>query len=411
MRLPPSPAKRRFVSSRESELLRLAAFPVQNARQQSEALELLDGSVDWQSMLRAAQFQRVLPLVARNLKALPPGRLPSGVARTLSLHAAAVRRTNEAFAAELARLVARFRAAGIEVIVYKGPAVAALYYGDIGLRSFGDLDFLVRRAELTAVRQILEQDGYEPSQTLTEEERVRFEEHAKEYSFVRGPLMVEPHWSLTQPRYPFAIDYEGLWQRSQLREMFGGQLRVFAPEDELLILCACGAKSGWERLQMVCDVAAAMCAMPSLDAQACLERARRLGMLRILLLGCYLASELFDAAVPEPLRRSMEADRAIPALAKRIAASLLEIPPPPENDEPWRYSSLLMAMRERPSDKARYFIRSTTTPTLLHLQRMPLPGSLHGLYRVLVPLYDYLLVPTWRYASSALSRMTRRADV
>jgi hypothetical protein len=399
------------VASRESELLRLAAFPVPNAEQRKAAVELLDGRVDWQSMLRAAQIQRVISLVARNLKALPAGRVPSEVARTLGLHALAVRRSNEAFAAELGRLVARFRAAGIEIIVYKGPAVAELYYGDVGLRSFGDLDFLVRRADLGAVRRMLEQDGYEPKETLTEEERIHFEEHGKEYCFVRGPLMVEPHWSLTQPRYPLAIDYEGLWQRSRLHEMFGAQLRVFAAEDQLLILCVCGAKSGWERLQMVCDVAAALGAMPSLDAQACLAHARRLGMLRILLLGCHLASELFDAAVPEPLQRSIAADSAIPRLAKRIATSLLAIPPLPENDEPWRYSSLLMAMRERPADKVTYFIRSTTTPTLLHLQRMPLPTSLHGLYRVLVPVYDYLLVPTWRYASSAVGRMTRRAGL
>lgn len=405
------PAKRPSAASRESELLRLASFPVAHVEQQTELLRLLDERLDWQSMLRAAQFQRVIPLVARNLRALPAGRIPPEVARTLSFHALAVRRSNEAFAAELARLVNRFRAARIELIVYKGPAVAALYYGDVGLRSFGDLDFLVRRSDLGAVRRILEQDGYEPKETLSEEERVRFEEHGKEYCFVRGPLMVEPHWSLTQPRYPFEVDYEDLWQRSRLQDLFGAQLRVFAPEDQLLILCVAGAKSGWERLQMVCDVAAALAATPSLDAPACLERARPLGMLRILLLGCRLASELFDAEVPEPLRRAMAEDRVIPALAKRIAAALLRIPPAPENDEPWRYSSLLMAMRERPRDKARYFIRATTTPTLVHLQRMPLPASLHGLYRLLVPLYDYLLVPTWRYAATALGRMTRRADV
>ncbi len=64
-----------------------------------------------------------------------------------------------------------------------------------------------------------------------------------------------------------------------------------------------------------------------------------------------------------------------------------------------------MAMRERPLDKARYLVRTTTTPASLHLRRMPLPRGLHGLYRVLVPLHDYLLQPTWRYASAALGRV------
>jgi len=217
--------------------------------------------------------------------------------------------------------------------------------------------------------------------------------------------MVEPHWSITARRFPFQVDYDALWTRSQIRDVFGAQLRVFAPEDLLLILCVCGAKGQWKRLQMICDIAAALGALPHVDAHACLARARRTGTARILLLGCHLAHELLAAEIPEPLREPIRADRALPALARRIVAATLEVPPPAGADAaPWHFSSLIMAMRERPLDKARYFVRTTTTPTGLHLQRMPLPRALHGLYRVLVPLHDFLIQPTWRYAAAVLSR-------
>ncbi len=244
--------------SREAQLLLLALRIGPADLRLEELRTLLRTPVDWESALRAAQAHHVVPLLAGNLKALPAGLIPRAVARTLTLHELAVRRQNAVFCAELARLTERFRALGIEVIAYKGPVLAELCYGDVGLRSFGDLDFLVRSEHLNAVCRTLEADGYRLPTQLTESQRVHFEREFKEYCFVRGPIMVEPHWSITARRFPFAIDYEALWTRSEVRDLFGARVRVLAPEDLLLILCVCGAKGKWKRLQMIYDVAAAL---------------------------------------------------------------------------------------------------------------------------------------------------------
>ena len=397
-------------SSREARLL-LALWITPDEARLSGMRALIEPPLDWETAVRAAQSHHLLPLLAHNLKALPADLVPASVLSTLNLHELAVRRKNALFAAELARLTDRFREGGIEVIAYKGPVLAELCYGDLNLRSFGDIDFLVRSEHLPEVCRVLEQDGYHWKRPPTEELRAHIEREFKEYCFVRDPIIVEPHWSITARRFPFPIDYEALWARSEIHALFGTHIRLFAPEDLLLILCVCGAKGKWKRAQMIYDVAAALTSLRNLDAGVCLARARETGTERILLLGCHLAHELLGVPVPGPLLQRMRRDRTLPVLTRSLLSTTLQVSPSPAagaQNFPWRFSPLIMAMRERPLDKARYLLRTTTTPTALHLQRMPLPSGLRGLYRLLVPLHDYLLQPTWRYALAALGRVGLR---
>ena len=64
MGAPSSITKGRFGSSRESELLRLAAFPVPNAQQQSEVVGLLDGRSDFIASRKAAPSEAMVLLIS-----------------------------------------------------------------------------------------------------------------------------------------------------------------------------------------------------------------------------------------------------------------------------------------------------------------------------------------------------------
>ena len=69
--------------------------------------------------------------------------LPSAI--ELSLHSSYETNLRRSlwFAGELARILTGFERAQVKAIPYKGPTLAQLVYGDLGLRSFSDLDFLV----------------------------------------------------------------------------------------------------------------------------------------------------------------------------------------------------------------------------------------------------------------------------
>ena len=90
-----------------------------------------------------------MPLLHRASK--QSAALPRDVALRVAARARITANRNELFARELLRLSNVFETMGIRVISYKGPTTAGLLYGDIALRAFGDMDFLVRREDLVRV--------------------------------------------------------------------------------------------------------------------------------------------------------------------------------------------------------------------------------------------------------------------
>jgi hypothetical protein len=311
------------------------------------------------------------------------------------------------FCDELARLGPLLERAGIRVLHYKGPVASERLYGDRYLRTYFDLDFLVARDDIDAVSQLLTREGYKRTDDLAGHEQDHFEREQKEYAFVSGLLCVEPHWSLTARRYPFPVDYAGLWERAIAHDFDGIGLRTFAAADMLLILSMVGAKGRWKRLQMVTDVAQLLKSMDEAAVAGVLASATALGCERIVLVAAYLASVLVEAPLHEAVRASIRRDRkAIEAIAGNVIAQLFE----PRRrrgllaDSPHIFSPLLFAMRERKWDKLAYLWHTTTTPTGVHMKRFPLPPWAYPAYRVIVPVHDYAAVPLVNAARVWLDR-------
>jgi hypothetical protein len=122
--------------------------------------------------------------------------------------------------AGLAReLIPRFEAAGVRVLVFKGPLLAAQTCGDPAGRGGGDLDLLVDPAEVEASIAVLEGagfqrlPGYAPHQLRRR--AWRYARWAmKELPLTRGPLLVDLHWALTnvQRQRP---GFEAAWRERQ----------------------------------------------------------------------------------------------------------------------------------------------------------------------------------------------------
>jgi hypothetical protein len=227
----------------------------------------------------------------------------------------------------------------------------------------------------------------------------------KEFLFQKGEYALEPHWSLTGRRYPFETDYEGFWRRARRIRLGSASLRVFAPEDLLVVLCLVGAKGRWQRLQMVCDVAECLRTYPELDWPAVIARAKETGTVRILCLALRLAHSLAGASLPAGLEAWVQA----PAISRLEGTFLRELQSAGDVRRflpagPGIFSPLLFRQRERARDRWLYLLRTTTTPTPLHLERMPLPRAIDWLYRVLVPLHDYVAVPLWHVFTPRVER-------
>ena len=279
-------------------------------------------------------------------------------------------------------------------------------YGSVTLRTFHDLDFLVRRSDLGALVNVLEGEGYCNSEDFTPAQFEHFVAEFKEFMFTKGEFALEPHWSIAGRRYPFETDYEGFWQRAQTLTLKGGEVRVLGPEDALLVLCLVGAKGRWQRLQMVCDVAECLRTFPDVSWGTVTDMADATGTLRILHLGLILATELAGIELPSSLDGRIRATGPVVRLAREIVGSMAGTPTSRRflPDSPSIFSPLLFRQRERIGDRWRYLWRTTTTPSVLHMERIPLPKVLFPLYRVVVPLHDYVAFPAGRLFQSLARR-------
>jgi len=363
---------------------------------------------DWQTFIELCQRHQVTPLVVRNLanngEQAGTEILPAKVSRQLRVVATMIEQKNQRFAAELAHLHAAFESAGIEILHYKGASAAVFLYDDVGMRQFGDIDFLFAMQWTEQVLQVLGQCGYQDLRERPDQGDYlyRFE---KDLVLCKGPFIIEPHWSLTARRISIDIDYAALWARSRELPFQSVTLRTFSPEDMLNVLGICGAKAQWQRLQMITDIAQIIRRYPNLDWQYCLSCAERSGSARMIRVGLFAATNWLGAQVPDFVEEWVRCDPRLPGLVSMMCGVLMLDDP----EAAWAYpgptsfNRFMFALHEGVVNKCIYLFRSTTSPSALHLRRFPLPSFLRWLYCLIVPIHDYAAVPAARKVRGWLS--------
>ncbi len=287
-----------------------------------------------------------------------------------------------------------FEAQQILAVPFKGPLLAASVYGDVALRQFSDLDILMHQRDILRAKALPVDQGYRPvlgaegegrNIELNEALEVAHLRFAHAYVFVRpeDAREVDLHWQFTRRYFAFPLDLQDLRERLETVSFADSVVKQFSPEDMLLILCVHGAKSLWQRLLWICDVAELVTARGhDLDWERLLARAERLGVLRMLSLGLQLASNLLDMALPEAVRREVEAEPVAAALAAQIQSRLFVDAQPP-GESAVEKLIMYLSVRERWRDKVQYF---TLTPNVKDLMFLPLPAPLTPLYYMLRPI-------------------------
>ena len=176
--------------------------------------------------------RRLLPLAYRNLGASLTGdpdaqALRDAYRRSWTANQLVLRGAREA--------IDVLRAAGLEVLVLKGAALIESAYDDAGARPMADVDLAVRPEHAEeAARALSGAPGFHP--TVPEPERQLRIRHS--IAFV-GPREVEVdlHCGML-----WLAGLEGeMWRDSIEGEVAGAPVRILAPADQLLQVCAHGA--------------------------------------------------------------------------------------------------------------------------------------------------------------------------
>jgi hypothetical protein len=312
----------------EIQLLLCCARTHVDSERAEEMKTLLRGDIDWAFVHQTALQHRVIPLLYWNLHATCPEAVPETILDQLQRSFRAITMRNLFLVRELLTLLSMLEAHGITAIPYKGPVLTTSVYGSLALRQFKDLDILVRERDAARAKDLLLSQGYRLQHRTSATYEALFRRFRQTYDLMRedDQVLVELHWNIISWPVFFPATSMSLWEHRERVSLADRPVWTLAPEDVLALLCVHGAKHHWERLAMICDVAELVRTYPELNWQRVLEQTSRLGGVRMLYLGLFLAHDLLGATVPEDIRRQMHADPVVRSLADRVRGWLFAGP-------------------------------------------------------------------------------------
>ncbi len=118
-------------------------------------------SSDWQQFARAAQVERVAPLLYHGFRHRGwPVEMPDNVRQILSQEFYNAAANGSLMFSELEHVLLGLEKHGIQVVLLKGAALAVTIYPDVALRPMADLDLLIRPSDLQAAVGVVEALGY-----------------------------------------------------------------------------------------------------------------------------------------------------------------------------------------------------------------------------------------------------------
>jgi hypothetical protein len=287
----------------------------------SRDLERIAGSLpsaDWTRLVLLAEEHGVVGHLTAGLShfddVLVPPEVKQGLLhRQRERHFFTLRLT-----AELFRLLDRFRSEGIAALVVKGPVLAVQAYGDPAMRSYGDLDLLVRQRDIRRATELMTAAGYE---SRVPSSAIDAGKIPGQYLFFRPDrkLIVELHNDHTLRYFPRRLPLERCFER-QIRVRLDAQLApALSVEDELVLISIHGAKHFWERLLWIADVAALVSRQRGIDWERVTRSAREVGGERMLHTGLRLAVNLLKIDLPDQVMALVQRDMAAARLAEQIS--------------------------------------------------------------------------------------------
>ena len=367
-----------------TQLLLCCARTNANERVVARMRELAAGEIDWDYFFQLARRHSVVPLVYLQLSRHASDLASPEILATLKKHYFENIARNAVLTAELCRLLDRFAGAGIDAIPYKGPVLALFAYGNVGLRRFVDLDVIVRKTDVPQAREILLNEGYSPTKSLSlsQQELLLRTQHNLQFSRDDHRLIVELHWDVAPHLFASSVNTDRLWQNLITLDLNGTEVTTFNADDLLFSLCVHGSRHLWERLGWICDVAELIARHP-LDWPTLLDRAAAADSERMFLLGLFLAEQLLDAPLPEDIKQRCASDPRLHSLANNIIDHLFNGPThvPATSREIFKYN---LGVRKTLGARARYLLYMLR-PTDGDLASHSLPASLNFAYYLTRP--------------------------
>ena len=343
---------------------------------------VLQDDLDWAAVMQAAARHGVLSLLCKHLESVRPGLVPQEVRTVLRQHFSAVLTRNMNAFKQVVELQDAFKSLGVLAVPYKGPILARRAYGDLALRQFGDLDYLVHRQDFLAAKRALMSAGYRPKEKLAPHQERGFLHTGHEMQFVGadGCLLIELHWRVMPHFFSPSLKTEGLLRSINYLPFSGCQIPVLSPEQSLLVACLHGSLDRWGTLRYVCDIAEVARSQDWESWMSLLRCARNAGVIRMVGLGLLLASALLEAPVPREVLQETVTTGDVAKRAEEVCRALIPRARKRDSDERLiesgvrglrRQLRFRLPLLDRSADKMKCSLGLLSTPRDKDWSRVP----------------------------------------
>jgi hypothetical protein len=372
----------------EHQLLLLLIRVHSDAASKTSVKKLIDQITDRSFFLQLCQHHGLSGIISKRITQHYPDLFPpvfTENSHSLFFHNAA---RSMSLTRTLIQTLDLFSENAIPAIPFKGPLLANQLYGDIGVRSFGDLDILIQKQDVKNAIHLLVSHGFIP-EIDTIEDRVDLysnQEDNLSLSREKDGCIIELHWDMAGCYLAKDITFSDVDSGSRT-SLAGKDVRCLAPEDLLIYLCVHGTKHIWERLEWLYSVAVLLENSPDLDWDHIQRRADNWQCQRMLLLGLQLSHDLLGANLPDEIQQKIKKDSRIQVLVSQVKTTLF-----PSNKtgltqkNSSRFSMFHLLVRNNLLESMSYGLRLLFRPTVKEWQVWPLPGRFTFLYYGFRPL-------------------------
>ena len=325
-----------------------------------EQLQQYLAAVDWPRLLLLAREHGVLSQLSTCMSDRGAFPISSEIKQALAEHRRTQNFLTLRLTGELLRLLELFEQSEIRALVLKGPVLAVEAYADPGMRSYGDLDLLVRQRDIHRATELLIASGYQAAVSL---DAIRTGRIPGQYLFCKrdANLLVELHNDLTLRYFPRPLPIEDFFARQIRVRLDAHEVPAPSLEDHLVLICVHGAKHFWERLGWIADVAGMVSQQASIDWKRARTSAKAVGADCLLDTGLRLAMDVLGAELPEPIAAGVRGD----AVARRLAGQALRWLPAAGYAPPGLFARAAFRLRMRGNFLAApgYLLRLSFSPT------------------------------------------------
>ncbi|WP_404405951.1 nucleotidyltransferase family protein [Jeotgalibacillus malaysiensis] len=338
--------------------------------------------IDWQLFLKQAKHHRVFPVLYKDIIQQRRSDIPDEVVRNLEVLYKKNVFNMLRLGMEMEQLNQLFHAEKIRMIQLKGPEMGSYLYGDLSLRTSGDLDIFISLKDLERAEQLLLNFGYIKDDYI---ESVlgdwKWRHHHVAYLHPEKKMKVELHWRL-HPGPGKEPGFECLWQRKQ---SISDHAYLLGKEDYFYFLVHHGARHGWSRLRWLMDIKQFLALQPDwieMRSNEYQHYSRHIAGQSLILINQLFKIRIPDEALPfvDDSHAKKLANEAMFYLERMINLHNL----PLDKEVSAYHRKHLYALMSR--KQKIYFAASTLYPYPEDVHTLPLPKQLHLLYFPLRPV-------------------------